>query len=125
VCYEQMIIDAEVCKTTRRYLRGIDISSRTLALEVISDVGPGGNFLTSLHTARNFREAILISELWRGRGSGNAEGAVEVARGRVEELLSADVEQPLTKDQADQMISIWERVGLDARLARVLLPGGG
>lgn len=125
VCYEQMIIDAEVCKTTRRYLRGIDISSRTLALEVISDVGPGGNFLTSLHTARNFREAILISELWRGRGSGNTEGAVEAARGRVEELLSADVEQPLTKDQADQMISIWERVGLDARLARVLLPGGG
>ncbi|MGB9722809.1 MAG: trimethylamine methyltransferase family protein [Chloroflexia bacterium] len=54
--YEMIVIGDEVIGLVRRLLRGIEISPETLALEVIHQVGPGGNFLKSPHTARHCRE---------------------------------------------------------------------
>ena len=43
----------------RRIRRGVEITPETLALDVIKEVGPGGEFITHMHTYENFR-----SELW-------------------------------------------------------------
>ena len=41
-------------------MRGFEITDETLALDVIENVGPGGDFLSERHTLKHFRK-----ELWR------------------------------------------------------------
>ena len=58
----QMIIDDEIISALQRFAQGCEVSAETLALEVISTVGPGGSFLETDHTLRHFR-----TELWEPR----------------------------------------------------------
>jgi trimethylamine--corrinoid protein Co-methyltransferase len=53
--YEKFIIDDEICGMCRRIRRGETINADKLALEVIAQVGPGGEYLTQMHTFQNFR----------------------------------------------------------------------
>lgn len=48
--HEQAVIGNEICAMVYRMLRGIEVNDDTLALSVIRDVGPGGQFLTHRHT---------------------------------------------------------------------------
>jgi trimethylamine--corrinoid protein Co-methyltransferase len=50
ICYEQYIIDDEMLGMVYRLLKGIDVNARTLALDCIASVGPGGNFVLEDHT---------------------------------------------------------------------------
>jgi len=125
VSYEQMVIDAELCRIVRHYVRGIDLSESSLALKEIAELGPGGNYLTSLHTARNFRQEILLSNMWRGHESGNVESVVETAHEQVEVLLSENPLLVMSREQISAMIAIWSGVGLDAERAQTLVQEAG
>ena len=125
VCYEQMVIDAELCRIVRYYLRGIDLSESALALKEIAEIGPGGNYLTSLHTARNFRQEILLSDMWRQHGSSDVEAAVDTAHQQAEALLSEEPSPAISKEQIDGMRVIWAGIGLDAERPRTLVPEAG
>jgi len=57
-----LVIDDEAMEYAKRLTRGFDISPETLALPVIADIGPGGNYLTHDHTLSHFRR-----ELWSPR----------------------------------------------------------
>lgn len=48
--YQQAVIDNEICGMVSRALRGIAISDETLAIDVIENVGPGGQYLNQRHT---------------------------------------------------------------------------
>ena len=50
----------EIISYVKKFIHGFDIDKETIAIDVIRDVGPGGNFLTHKHTLEHFRE-----ELWR------------------------------------------------------------
>jgi trimethylamine--corrinoid protein Co-methyltransferase len=52
---QQLVVSNEVIGMVRRIYRGIDVNEETLALDLIDEVGPGGEFLTSEHTLRHFR----------------------------------------------------------------------
>ncbi|MCP4454804.1 MAG: trimethylamine--corrinoid methyltransferase, partial [Planctomycetes bacterium] len=43
--YEKFIIDAEICGMCKRIKRGEELTPEKLAVEAISQVGPGGDFL--------------------------------------------------------------------------------
>ena len=58
---EGLIIGDEIISATRAMFRKIEISDRTLALELIDEIGPGGHFLTTDHTIDNYKQ-----ELWGG-----------------------------------------------------------
>lgn len=60
-CYEQLLLDCEIFSAMRAVAAGIPVSDETLALDVIKEVGVGGNFMAHRHTRRH------ISELWRPR----------------------------------------------------------
>ena len=55
--YEMMVVGDETIGVVRRLLNGISITPDTLALDTIHEVGPGGNFLTTRHTARHCRDS--------------------------------------------------------------------
>jgi len=50
----------EIISYVKRILRGFDASREMMALDVIRQVGPAGNYLTQRHTADHFRQ-----ELWQ------------------------------------------------------------
>ncbi len=57
---EKLVIDAEIIGMTRRLLAGLDPRTETIALDVMREVGHGGNFLASPHTRRWFREELSV-----------------------------------------------------------------
>ncbi|MCG8685111.1 MAG: trimethylamine methyltransferase family protein [Desulfobacterales bacterium] len=53
--YEQFIVDTEIISMVEYYLKGMEVSDETLALEHIHSAGPGGQFLSVPHTFKHCR----------------------------------------------------------------------
>lgn len=53
--YEKMVVDDEIIGRCLRVLRGIEVTDETIALDVMLEVGAGGNFLAEEHTIRHMR----------------------------------------------------------------------
>ena len=54
---EMIVIMDEYLSLNRRIFAGVEVSAETLAVDTIRQVGPGGDFLSSKHTARHVRKA--------------------------------------------------------------------
>ncbi len=54
VSYEKIIIDLENLAMFQHYLSGFEVSDKTLALDMISKVGPGGHHFGTDHTQERF-----------------------------------------------------------------------
>ena len=54
--FEQLVVTNEVIGMIRRITQGFEINEETMALDLIDEVGPGGEFLTSKHTLKHFKE---------------------------------------------------------------------
>ncbi len=53
---EMIVLTAENISMLRAFMNGVTINSETLALEVIDETGPGGDYLAAEHTLKHFRE---------------------------------------------------------------------
>jgi trimethylamine--corrinoid protein Co-methyltransferase len=53
---EMIVFTAEMISMMRCFVGGVSLAAEALALEVIQQVGPGGDFLMQKHTLRHFRE---------------------------------------------------------------------
>jgi trimethylamine--corrinoid protein Co-methyltransferase len=53
---EMVVFTAEMISMMRRFMGGMALDAESLALDVIDQVGPGGDFLTDKHTLKHFRE---------------------------------------------------------------------
>lgn len=53
---EYMVLTDEIISMSRKFVEGVRIDDETLALDVIDEVGPGGQFMTHNHTLNNWRE---------------------------------------------------------------------
>ena len=94
---QQLVIDNEVICAVRKMLRPIVVNDATLAIDVIRDVGIGGNFLGEPHTVNNFREELLLSDLfesvpWESAHSQSAKGMDERALRIAAEIWREDPE---------------------------------
>jgi trimethylamine--corrinoid protein Co-methyltransferase len=91
--YEKFVLDDELCGMTRRIRAGFPVDDDSLGYDVISAVGPGGNYLSQPHTLKRCR-----SEFWkpslcdrRGLAAWVADGgkdAVDRATARWQQLLA-------------------------------------
>jgi len=64
--YEQCIIDNEILGIVNRFLKGLTVNEETLAVDTIQKVvGHGGNFLGEMHTLKNLKEEIYLTEIFR------------------------------------------------------------
>ncbi|MFQ5822269.1 MAG: trimethylamine methyltransferase family protein, partial [Candidatus Heimdallarchaeota archaeon] len=101
--FEQLVIDDEIAGYITRILRGLDKSSESMALEVIHNVGPGGNFLTTKHTREKWKKAQWMPsissridyERWKKEG---AKDAYKVAREKALRILKEHQPTPLEED---------------------------
>jgi len=53
---EQVVICDELIAYTKHFMKGLEVSEETLALDEIDRIGPDGDFLGSPHTRKHFRE---------------------------------------------------------------------
>jgi hypothetical protein len=63
ISYEQFVIDNEIIGMIYRILRGINVDEQTLAFDVISSVGPGGNYVTEEHTIDHMMDEFFYPQL--------------------------------------------------------------
>jgi trimethylamine--corrinoid protein Co-methyltransferase len=100
VAYEQFVIDDEIIGMALRLLKGIQIDGGTLGLETLREVGPSGNFLSSMHTVKFMRQEYFrqtlgdrqTRETWEN--SGSLDGR-ERARRRAKEILKTHLPKRL------------------------------
>jgi len=61
---EKLVIDNDICGMALRLVEGISAKPDTLALDVISKVGPGGHYLAEKHTLKWFeKEQFMPSDV--------------------------------------------------------------
>jgi trimethylamine--corrinoid protein Co-methyltransferase len=53
---EQVVICDELIAYTKTFMKGLEVSEETLALDVIDKIGPDGNFMADPHTRKHYRE---------------------------------------------------------------------
>jgi len=90
---EMAVICDELVHMIKRVLAGISVTDETLALDVIREVGHGGNFLQHGHTVRHFRQEMFFPTLFERQTidewvNSGAKMSHEVAHERVEEILA-------------------------------------
>ena len=54
--FAKLLMDSELINNIYKVLKGIEINKTTLALDLIREVGPGGEFLTRQHTFNHMRQ---------------------------------------------------------------------
>ena len=93
-------------------MRGIDTDPVKLAVEVIEQVGPGGNYLGLEHTARHFRQEFWIPNALWDRGSwdawqaGGATTMAERAAVRLEGILAKHEPAPVDEAMAREIDAV-------------------
>jgi len=106
--YEQCVIDDEILGAAFRIARGVEVNEETLALEVIREVGPGGNFLAHEHTARNLRREFWFPKVtnretyprWMAAGGKDMR---QRANARARQILATHHPRPLTSQQEQEI----------------------
>ncbi|MBM3705789.1 MAG: trimethylamine methyltransferase, partial [Actinobacteria bacterium] len=114
--FDQVVLTDEIIAMVKRYLRGIDIDSNTLALDIIEEVGPGGNFLNHEHTYRNFKSQMLAPRLmdrnvyanWKSSGAKSLETRVNE---KVRQILSDYRPQPIPDKKLAAIDEYMRKIG--------------
>jgi trimethylamine--corrinoid protein Co-methyltransferase len=115
LCYSlaQLAICDEILGWIEHSLRGVDVSDEALAVDLIDEIGPDGQYLDHVHTLRHYRErwypALFSRETydnWLARG-GKTLG--QRAAERVEGILAEHTPEPLPKDVARAVHAVVER----------------
>jgi trimethylamine--corrinoid protein Co-methyltransferase len=91
--FAKAVIDDEIAQMLKRMKRAITFEEEELALEVISQVKPGGNFMLSPHTKKRMKSEAFLTrisdrearEAWEKRGSLDTNAR---AMQRVREILT-------------------------------------
>jgi trimethylamine--corrinoid protein Co-methyltransferase len=105
---EQIIFDDEIYHTHRLLVKGLDTSSKGLALDVISTVGPRGHFLAQRHTRDHIGER-WIPPLTHPRsllGDKPSPDIRQHARAKLDKILAEHQPVPLEQAAQDELRAI-------------------
>ena len=115
--YEKFVTDLEILGRIKHYLKDINTDENHLAVEVINQVGAGGEYLTQMHTAMNCRTAPFISDISVQGAAKDGVSANEALQARMADKLSAmygAYEQPcLDPAIHDNLDAYMASVGVD------------
>ncbi len=117
VTNEQLLLDNEMNRFAKRMSSGIEVSEDTIAKDVIAEVGPRGDFLSSDHTLKHLRtgehvETTVITgmnyENWKNAGSPTC---TCLAAEKVKQMLDITLNSQLDKSgilKLKQILSEWD-----------------
>ena len=101
---QQLVIDNEIARAVWRILRPVEVTDETLALDIIQGAGIGGDFLGQRHTAKHFREELLLSSLferapWAAAREEGPRGMESRALDRAREIWEEEPQPVLDADR--------------------------
>lgn len=109
----QLVICNEIVGWIEHVLAPVEISDETLALDLIDEMGPDGDYLGTDHTMRHFRERWYPDVFERGNYSqwqeAGGESLGERAAKRVEKVLDEHAPEPLPEDVKRRVRAIVQR----------------
>ena len=106
--FEKLILDAEMLQMMRSFLDPILVDEDSLAVDAISEVGPGGHFFGTGHTLARFENAFyepMLSD-WRNFENWSESGAksgTERANAIWKELLRTYEAPPLDQAVSEEL----------------------
>jgi trimethylamine--corrinoid protein Co-methyltransferase len=108
---EMLVMNDEIIAMTRRIMRGIEVSDDTLMLDLIDQIGPGGEFMSTKETARRCRAEIWDPTLMDRRPWVNWEAAgaltmYDRTQGRLREILATHKPPPLPDGAAEKIKAV-------------------
>lgn len=62
--FAQFLMDNEMYKMIRKVIGGFNVTDENMAVDVIKEIGPGGEFVSHDHTFANFRREQSHSKLF-------------------------------------------------------------
>ena len=106
--YEQCVIDNEILGAALHIAKGVEVNSETLAVDVIKEVGPGGNYLAHDHTLKHFRKVgwfpkITNRKKWEDWMIDGGKDMRQRANERAREILAKHHPQYLSDDVANEL----------------------
>jgi trimethylamine--corrinoid protein Co-methyltransferase len=97
--FEQMVMCDEMINYIKRFMQGLEVSEETLALDLIHEVGHKGDFLSTEHTMRHFREdwypKLFDRNNFEGWQLDGGKTLREKARERIDQILAEHQPEPL------------------------------
>jgi trimethylamine--corrinoid protein Co-methyltransferase len=97
--YEMIVICDEIIGFVRRLLGGIEVTPETMALDVIDEVGPGGDYVSTDHTLHHFREcwypSILDRFSYQSWTEAGQPTAIDRARQAARDAIANHIPEPL------------------------------
>ncbi|MEJ2735413.1 MAG: trimethylamine methyltransferase family protein [Anaerolineae bacterium] len=115
LCYSlaQLAVCDEILGWLAHMIRGVEVSEETLALDLIDQVGPDGQYLDQAHTLAHYRERWYPTlfdrdnhDNWLAKGGKSLE---QRAAERVNKILAGHQPEPLPQDAAQAVHTIVER----------------
>ena len=108
--YATMTMQNEMAKQLLQCVKGITVSDEEMALEVVKQVGPGGEFISHEHTFKNFRKLSAPKLIDRyNRESWKAAGGTDIVQRSYEkarEILETFKPEPLPENVQKQLREI-------------------
>lgn len=103
------------------------MSEETLALDVISAVGPGGNFISQRHTIKNMRKEHYMPTLsdrndWEDWEAAGSLSAADRAGGIVEDILRAEEKHYIGRQLVERLRAEFPEIALP--LDKIMEHGG-
>ncbi|WP_373498481.1 trimethylamine methyltransferase family protein [Desulfococcus sp.] len=114
--YEKFFVDTEIIRMIEYLIADLDTSADALALDVIREVGPGGQYLTHMHTMKNCRRVPWLPEI--GVEGLPREGTTHGAElphiaGKKQKML-AEYRRPRLEESAERaLLDYLGKIGLD------------
>ncbi len=108
--FAQLVMDNEIAQMIKHVVNGIEVNDYTMAVDVIKEVGIGGEFVTNMHTFDNFRKVQSDPKIfdrrmrkWEAMGSKDA-----LERAREEAHISSKIINRIHSPQVPKRCSkIW------------------
>lgn len=108
--FGQLVLDAEFARMIKHVVKGIPVDDETLAVNVIKEIGPFGDFLCHKHTLQRMRSQSqpefidrTMREAWEKKGSMNA---YQKALEKVKHIIKTHQPEPLPQDVLDKIHAI-------------------
>jgi trimethylamine--corrinoid protein Co-methyltransferase len=116
---DMIVATDEIINMTRRLLPEVLVNEDALAVDVIRDVEPGGEFVTHPHTLHHFRDIWYPDLLYRGGAKAWVESDQlsfeQRVNARTRELIESHKPEPLSEEIVEQIEDIIRRAQEMAR----------
>ncbi len=111
---DQLVLANELAGWINRFMVGVSVNAKDLALDTINKVGPSGNYLRVAHTVKNFRNewwnsSLFTREAYNKWVENGATDIRERIRQRVLDTLSTHTVKPLDDKVKAEVAAIKEK----------------